>query len=599
MQDHKTKFQDFEKKKVEQWLNYRLYGLHGFRIITMPAPMSILSLNATPFLQLTSKIDTSEELAVYRVLLSNDSLRTTFKWFLDFSSVLAIFGSLLALMFGFETFQHKQYLKLLSSIGRRKPVYFGIALARSVMLAFFLFAALVFNYALIGFRGVAMPLGWDLPILLVTLVLMTWCFFAAGALLGMVKNKSIAFLTGFAIFFLSLFGVPALADYLAFGDNGSIPSMYEMELNKMKILNGYQKECDEKHSGAEKDMPTDWDSFLQNEYKEIQACNDKMIDNVQSNANRFKWLSSLFPTSYYISVKNELSGSGYDNLVAFFRLVKKIRIDFYLKYIDVMRTNPRTKVEQFLKGEDNVIYSKTTVPAQFPPGTLITILYFSLLLWSGYFRYKKSLIELPKKENSLKNGDDIVLDSNETAGFVDYDGLLSLQLYCLLSNGGREFAKKGYEYTLSLDREDLSANTKKLDFLYVCRKDHFPPDVKTGPFLSLLMGLEKLPKDEKEHLVTKYGITGIAHKPVCDLDARGFENLVMAIIHLREYKIYFIDDVNKGWPDASTYRLRETMAARSVLNGALVLYLTGQSSLSELNSGGDNRKRPYFFQFKW
>ena len=34
---------------------------------------------------------------------------------------------------------------------------------------------------------------------------------------------------------------------------------------------------------------------------------------------------------------------------------------------------------------------------------------------------------------TLKNGDDIVPDFNETAGFVDYDGLFSLQLYCLLS----------------------------------------------------------------------------------------------------------------------------------------------------------------------
>jgi hypothetical protein len=112
------------------------------------------------------------------------------------------------------------------------------------------------------------------------------------------------------------------------------------------------------------------------------------------------------------------------------------------------------------------------------------------------------------------------------------------------------------------------------------------------------MGLEKLPKDEKVRLIAQYGITGIAGTPVCDLDANGFEKLVMAIIHLREYKIYFIDDVNKGWPDASTYRLKETMAALRANNEALVLYLTGQSSLNELNSGGDNRKRPYFYQFK-
>ena len=580
IQDNKEKFQEFEKKKVKHILNYRMYGMHGFRIITFPAPMAILSLHSSPFIQLTAKLDTTEHLNVYRVMQSNDSLRTSHKWFLDFSTIILVFGSFLALMYGFGTFWYSRYFKLLTSFGRKKSVLFSIAFARSLILGVFFLVALVLNYVLIAVRGVTIPLTWSLPSLFVSLILMAVFFYLVGALLGMVKDKHIAFFIGFSVFFLSLFGVSALTDHLAFGDEGSIPSMYEIELKKMKIFNDSERILIKKHGTLKMgDKPTkertaDWDRFLNNEYKEIQAYNDKMIKKIRDNANRYKWLSALFPTSYFFSVNNELSGSGYDNLVAFFKLVKKIKIDFFLKYIEVMRTNPNATVEQFLNGDDNIIQSKPNIPGQFPLGTLITIIYILVLFWWTSGKFKKTLYSLPKKDEKLFDGVDVKLKAREITEMKASGDLFSRQMYGIMAGWGKEFTKQGYSYKVTMDGKDLVTNTKKLDFLYICHRDHLPTDIKTGDLLSLLMHLARTGKEESEKILSDFDIHGISNKRIKSLTNDEFGRLLLAMIHIKPFYIYILDDIIKEISLKTAVKLKDCMETLAIDNDAAFLMIT-------------------------
>ena len=43
--DHKDKFQEFERTKTTQYINYSVYGAYGIRMMFLPAPISIFFLN--------------------------------------------------------------------------------------------------------------------------------------------------------------------------------------------------------------------------------------------------------------------------------------------------------------------------------------------------------------------------------------------------------------------------------------------------------------------------------------------------------------------------------------------------------------------------
>jgi len=396
----------------------------------------------------------------------------------------------------------------------------------------------------------------------------------------MVRDKTIAISVACVIWFLSLFGVPALTNFIAFGDDGSITSIYEMELKKSKIFNDYQKKFDIKYGplkmGAKptKDMQDDWDRFLNNEYKVIQSINEKAIDQMRNSANYFKWLSALFPTSNYLYVNYELSSGGYNTLLDFFLNVKKVKIDFFLKYIEVIKNNPEAQVEQFLMDDDNVLKLKSSIPAQFPFGTLITIIYFVVLLGQTSLKFRKTLYTLPKKHKNLFDGTEVVLKVREITEMKASGDLFSRQMYGIMAGRGKEFTNKGYSYKVTMDGKDLVTNTKQLNFLYTCHKDHLPPDIKTGHLLLLLMRLARTGKEESEKILSDFDIHGISNKRIKSLTNDEFGRLLLAMIHIKPFYIYILDDIIKEISLKTAVKLKDCMETLAIDNDAAFLLIT-------------------------
>lgn len=574
------RFQESEKEKIKHILNYRVYGLQGFRVKMQPAPESIFFSNSAPFQEVASLVDTSESVKIYNILQSYNVFKVRLKWFTDFSGVILIFGSFLAFLFGFESYLFIGYLKLLSSVAGRRRVFLNIALSRAIILTLFFLAALVLAYLLIVVNGIDIPLTWSLPVFLVTIVSTILCFFALGAFLGLLKTKWIGLVVGILVWFLSIFAAPVVIELVTAGSADSLASVYEMEINKMKILDDFQKRIIKKHGVlALGESPTeerilDLRSYEDNEFKEILKYDVAMIERMDRTARLHRWLSVIFPTTNYWAVNYEISSSGYKSVLDFYRIIKATKVDFLKVVFENSYFSGKfiPKVDPFLKGDGNVFKPDSWIPGTVPWGVAIAFIYMGFFLAVTHRKYQRNLFSLTVNELSERFEEDLFLEYGEIAAFAIHDHRFLDHLFCLMSNHGVELKNKGYEYAASLEGKDLVSLTEPLNFIYLVSKDKMPRDIKTGHFLSFVMRLANSGKEQRERLLTEPGLSGMLKKPLHKLNNDEYGTVLTAIMNTGIFKIIVLADAFKYVSNRVAVKLKKVMDRLTIEKETLVVH---------------------------
>lgn len=399
---NKDKFQDIERMKVNQYFTYAQYGAYGFRLLFIPSPLSIFFTNSSVISELTSNVDAGEKLNIYNSFKGRTLFAEKSGGFKDFSGLVLLLGSLLVLYFGYDLMIYKDYLRFMAGVVSPGKLFAAITLSRVSIFILYFFLNTGISILLLRLSGVELsPHEWGrFLIYLGALSLLLIFFFFLGTVAGSFRSRFAGFVVLAASWFALVFLVPGVVGAVTSRKADNITSNYHMELEKLQAMMGFEKRAiaqkgylSEINKESERELV---ENYWRNEFKAIQALEKKMEREMKENILHFQTLSSLFPSTFYLSTANEISSKGYVSFIRFFEYVQRLKkrfVRFYLDkryYSDMSKQQPRN-VASFITADENLFYADSALPPFFFPGVMMLVIYIGGLVALSYWRFRRSL----------------------------------------------------------------------------------------------------------------------------------------------------------------------------------------------------------------
>lgn len=400
--ENKEEFQDIERLKVKQYINYNQYGGYGFRILFIPSPLSIYFINSSTISGLTSNVDSGERLNIYNSFKGRTLFADKRGGFKDFSGIMLLLGSLLVLYLGYESFIYRDYLRFMSGFIDYKRIFLPTVLSRVFILVFLFLLNAGISLLLLEINGIQFLEGEYAYFFtyLATLVLVLVFFFALGTIAGSLKSSFAGFVMVIISWFVLVFLFPGIVNTITSRKADNIVSNYKLELQKLKSLMDFERQSFEELGSTTKDnieaVRKSVEDFLEKGFPKIHAFEERLRDEMEENIRHFEFFSSLFPSTFYLSTGNEISSKGYENFIIFFDYIRELKKKFFKFYLDHRYYSdnpfdaPKT-VESFIKGNENLFHSKSRTPWGFTRGILLTLVYIVGLFIVSYSRFKQLL----------------------------------------------------------------------------------------------------------------------------------------------------------------------------------------------------------------
>jgi hypothetical protein len=587
----KEEFQRYEKQKLSQFLSYRQYGAYGVRMLFVPAPFSTFFINSGVVPEMTAYIDSGERLKIYNPMIGKNIFGIKKFGFTDFSGILLFFGSLVALFYGYESLYHKEYLKTLASISGRTPVYFSLLISRILIILLLLVLLIGVALLLMLINGLSIPIDSKLLNFLFSILLVTVFFFLLGTGVGTIRSKLTGIPTLLSCWFMLLFIIPAAIDNYIETKANLIKPLYKLEMEKLMVIMGWERKSFEKAGTLEHGQEvTNKDkevmlSFLENEFKTLNALEGEMLEEMRENLSHFQWLSILFPTTNYLAVVNELSSKGYENLLDFYKYAQELKARFVNNYIEKVFFSNYSKVESFFKGDENVYHAKSHLPVTFAPGVLVTLVYIMLLTWISYIRYRGILFYVPVRAVDSRQHPELKFARGQYRIFSIESNVFLNRLYNLFAGQTNlhRLSRKKQDLTapkIYVDEIDISTRGIKDSFLYICSPESLPGDIKAGDFFEFITRLTRFPNTKKIDLCKRLKLDTFRKKRINQLKKQEKAELLLALTQMHEADIYLIYDIARGMTRIFTVQFKDRMHELSE-TGKLILYLTTDTIISE------------------
>jgi hypothetical protein len=450
-----------QKLNAGQFDRYTPYSVYGVRFVIMPSPLNFLQAFGV-YNDLVSAVDTGSKLLLYESRKGNNITPDTAAGYLNFSGLLFLLGSILASVYGYTGFHHKQYLKYLCRLKVFKNVFFSILWARLVLFSLVILCILAGNVVLGWINGMnILDSHYLLYSLLVLAVLIFFLF--NGALFGALKNR----MAGIAL----VVGMILLVDFLVLWiviktvKNISVSiSEHQTQYDQLKILMAFEKRGFKKFG----DLRTGDEvrefikSYFENEVKFYEDMESKHRQRIIEKIEKYKTLSVFFPSSFYLAATAEISGKGYNNYFAFYDFTEKKKREFSKFYAEKQYlAEPKPgQVESFIKGDDSIFRCKSSLPGNFLLGMVLLFFYMSGSLFATYFIVYNRVYPVKKK---LPGEDDLfihILREEDKFFFSGY-ALVKAKIYNHFSG------KETLEGDISLDPDSSLETTGKIDFAYL------------------------------------------------------------------------------------------------------------------------------------
>ncbi len=384
---NKKPFHEMERDKVAMHIHYTFYGVRGVRLLYIPGPLSVIFNDSAVFDGLMSHVDSGEKLEISNSFKGKD-LFSDSGGFMDFSGIMFLISSFMALIYGWDATRCKKYLEFITDISGSPKPGFLITVARIILLnlVFLVLSGLALVWLLIN--GINAANIFYLVYIIVLILVITF-FTVAGAIIGSLKSKVAQFITMPVLYFLLVLVIPWLLHRAVYMEaKEGIKSIYEFEYQTFKYIMEFEKRGYKAVSvwKSGEVAPDDVKAVIQSgqevEYKKLREIELKRIDGIVKRIRVYQTLASLFPTTFYISTNKELSSKGFQNFIAFYRYSYNMKQDFIKFYIDrkFYRPLPKTGVEPFIKGNEDLFYGKSRLPNSFLLGLLLAVVYIAALL---------------------------------------------------------------------------------------------------------------------------------------------------------------------------------------------------------------------------
>jgi hypothetical protein len=584
--DSKLKFQEIEKVKVGQYTHYRQYGSYGFRLLAFPSPLSIFFANSGAFTEMASHLDSGEILQIYHSYTGKNLFLERRGDFKDFSGIILLLGSILALYFGYNSFRYRDYLKYLSDCSNLKSIVFSIIIARAFILIFFFLFLAVAGVALLWINGLAL-FGPDYLHLLryvIVMLLMLLFFFISGTVSGCIKSTIIGVITITVLWFVSLFLLPGIISQLVFKRAENITLNYQLELKKLKTLMSYEQEykrnfgtipLGEKMPEAATEAV---EGYLKNEFSEINRLEKGMIEEMNDNVRFYHRLASLFPSTFYQSVHNEVSSRGYKNFIDFYHYVHDLKGRFVRFFVDkTYYSGNWGKVESFIQGDENIFHARSRLPYYFSLGLILTILYILSLFFLSYLLYRRSIFGMIKL-----NGSNIKKKFSDITEFKIK--LKRGKSYTLLSSEDTSSKLVYLLYSNALPKKDLNSVKEKYSVLVdggdtlerctpIGKTASWPPDIKVKDFAVCIQRLTAADRHEVKDHFKNSGLERIWNKSFGSIKESEKRMAIFTAARMKESKFYIIDDLARGMPPGFIIEFRKIIKQMNG-EGISILYLS-------------------------
>lgn len=571
-------FQDFEKKKVEQFFNYRVYGLRGFRILFLPDPISIFFINSVAISDMKAFADSSEQLNIYKSLNNKTVFELRKNWFTDYSGIFLLIGTLLCLFYGFQSLKHLEFLRFLASITSPKKLFWNIFFARGLLIFLILLVFMGCSILLAGLNGFTIPIDKYVLSFLLICFGMLMLTFSVGFFCGTIKSKLPGILCALLIWAVFIFFIPTLQNIITAGNANSMTPVYQLEMEKLTIFMNWEKMMLEKEGivklgeKASKSFKNRMLEFKQNELKKLQKMEEEQIAQLDSNKQVYQLISIFFPTTFYQSVNNEISSRGFNNLVDFCKFALKQKLEFIGLIIEKEYFSNYSKVEQFNAGNGNIYKANPSLPEYFLLGIIFNLLWIAALLVPSYFRFKKNLFELPENKEDTQKHYDVVLQSKSFKSWNIFSALFFKQMYNILSNEIAELKKKGYDLDVYFDGQELNTVNKKQNFFALCHPTQIPGYLNVIHFIEMMMDLLNVDKAKRKEIQSRYSLTSFRSKCFRQLDMNELGQVFLAILDMKIFDIYLLNDIARDMSTDFCIALKDRMDALCE-SGASVLFL--------------------------
>lgn len=586
--DINDQFKHVEQVKVDMYVNYTQYGGFGIRMLFSPSPISVFFSNTGVISNMTAFLDSGPRLRIFNSLKGKNGFVIKKFGFTDFSGIILYFGSLLALLFGFDSFHHKEYLKFLSSISSFRNVFIFIVISRAILLLLMVTAFLGLSILLLIINNLNLSTN-DYSQFLnfgVTTLLMFLVFFILGTITSTMKSKVVGLMTMTIIWFVLVFFIPAAIHAVIAGRAESITPIYQHELSQFRNLLEFEQRAikqegivkkGEKMPQAEIDL---MESYWNKEYKNILNIESDIQSEMKSNINVYQKLSVIFPSTFYFSVTNEVSSKGYDNLIDFYITALDVKRRFSRYYINqIYYFSNYSNVKSFITKDENMFYARSRIPTNYYLGMGFMFLYLILLTWWSYIRYKRAVFGFSEDwRGGLKNPR-LDLRKFQLRPFYIEDERFGHQIYNLLSAQNQAFKDHGFQDKILIEDYDIVVENQKDEFLYLCHLSSMPGDITAGALVKLIiqiLGARQKRKGESGKIpISPPGSMKFdyARKSISQLERQEQEHLLLALLRHETRPIYLINDVGKGLSINFVLQLKKQMELLAK-DGALVIYLT-------------------------
>ena len=543
-------FKETERLKVGQYINYRQYGTYGFRTTHLPAPISLFFVNSNVVPEMTSVVDSGERLNIYHSLKGKNPYALRKSGFADFSGFLFFFGTLLALLYGYGTFNSFKYIRFLSTLtprSRDRSVFISLMVTRIILLFLIQLFFFCSAFILTIINGVSLPLNAAAIFFFLEMFLANSIFFVFGTITGTIgsriKGGSIALICWIFLLFL----LPEALNFYISKRAGHITPVYKLEQEKQKIVMDFEKRAIKKvgifNNGkkVENSRRKVMLSYISNEVKQIRALEVGMRDEMTGIANHYHWLSIIFPTTFYRSVSEEVSSEGFLNLMDYYRYVEDLKWGFVNFYVEKVYFSNFTKVEPYKAPGELIYQAGSRLPGTFFYGLVLNLFYFFVLMWVSYGRFKKVLYQEPKKEVTSDFEMTIDLSGKKYEILEIYGEDSRERVFNLLRGIRSENNVKKFSGVFFMDNTDILTHSKKLDLLYLCPTETIPEDIRAIELFRLISRLTgarcaEFPLPLETNKTETFG----------QLEPEDQGLLLMSALDLRKSKLYVVDDLCKG-----------------------------------------------------
>jgi hypothetical protein len=396
------RFQEFEKNRIESFQFYLQYGTYGFRLLYVPGPLSGLFNNAGIITNnLNAFIDSGERMRIYEPFKGNTVFTGYTSNFLNLSGLLLLLGSLLVLVYGSESYRNGEFLKFLDSLkGSRKGLFLSILASRLLLLLASCFIITLTTWLLYLVNRVPVKFGYIFIYGLVFFLMLAF-FLLAGMLAGALKNRRAGLVSACLVWLVFVFGLPSIMSSIVSNRAKSLTSLYEMDTEKFKLMMIIEKKAREQAGQIDKDKTNVeirrklHEYFWNNEFKDVFNHEQKMINEMKDVISFHHNLSLIFPTSFFLSINNEISGRGYESLIDFYKNVLKYKKGFIQFYAEKSFYLGEKKVEPYLKGDENVYHASSMLPGNFGFGLFISFLWMLGLVLFNWLAFNRLLDRRP------------------------------------------------------------------------------------------------------------------------------------------------------------------------------------------------------------